>query len=377
MLDVLIAGAGPAGTIAATVLARAGARVLVLDRARFPRPKLCGDTLNPGALAVLQRLGLGCAASASIPLEGMIVTGDDGVRVVGRYDSVSGRGISRRDLDLALVMAAAGAGARVEPGVLVQGPILDSSDREPTVKGLRVTGRQGKSLAIPARIVIAADGRHSRVARALGLSRAARWPRRWAIGAYFENVTGLLPTFGEMHVRRAHYMGVAPLANGVTNACVVTPNPGGRVPGELLESTLKSDPQLRERFADARMITAPICLGPLSVDARAAGAPGLLLAGDAAGFVDPITGDGLRFAMRGAELAARAALEALERGFGDAHVRLAAARRREFAAKWRFNRTARWIVTYPSAVRAAEYGVAMLPQLLQQAIRYAGDVHAA
>ena len=67
VIDVLIAGAGPAGAVAATVLARAGARVLVLDRAQFPRPKLCGDTLNPGALAVLQRLGLGCAAAASDP----------------------------------------------------------------------------------------------------------------------------------------------------------------------------------------------------------------------------------------------------------------------------------------------------------------------
>jgi flavin-dependent dehydrogenase len=55
VIDVLIAGAGPAGAVAATVLARAGARVLVLDRAQFPRPKLCGDTLNPGALAVLRR----------------------------------------------------------------------------------------------------------------------------------------------------------------------------------------------------------------------------------------------------------------------------------------------------------------------------------
>src|SRR6476469_1338528 len=186
-IDVLIAGAGPAGSIAATVLARAGARVLVLDRAQFPRPKLCGDTLKPGALAVLERLGLGCAAGASIPLAGMIVTGDDGVRVVGRYENVSGRAISRSDLDASLMMAAAGAGARIEQGVLVQGPVVNSSGHQPVVTGVRIAGRQGKCLEIPARMVIAADGRHSRVARALGLSSAARWPRRWAIGAYFEN----------------------------------------------------------------------------------------------------------------------------------------------------------------------------------------------
>ena len=376
VIDVLIAGAGPAGSIAATVLARAGARVLVLDRARFPRPKLCGDTLNPGALAVLQRLGLGCAAAASIPLAGMIVTGDDGTRVVGKYEGVSGRAISRSEFDAALMMAAAGAGARIEQGVLVQGPVIDTSGDQPIVTGLKITGRQGKCLTIRARMVIAADGRYSRVARALGLSRAASWPRRWAMGAYFENVGGLTQ-FGEMHVRRTHYMGVAALANGLTNACVVTPNLGGRHPADILMTTLTRDAQLRERFAGARMVTAPICLGPLAIDASAAGARGLLLAGDAAGFVDPITGDGLRFAIRGAELAAREALDALENGSDRAHVRLRASRHREFAAKWRFNRTMRWIVTYPAAVRAAEYGVSMIPRLLQEAIRYAGDVHAA
>jgi flavin-dependent dehydrogenase len=358
------------------VLARAGARVLVLDRARFPRPKLCGDTLNPGALAVLQRLGLGCAAAASIPLAGMIVTGDDGTRVVGKYEGVSGRAISRSEFDAALMMAAAGAGARIEQGVLVQGPVIDTSGDQPIVTGLKITGRQGKCLTIRARMVIAADGRYSRVARALGLSRAASWPRRWAMGAYFENVGGLTQ-FGEMHVRRTHYMGVAALAKGLTNACVVTPNLGGRHPADILMTTLTGDAQLRERFAGARMVTAPICLGPLAIDASAAGARGLLLAGDAAGFVDPITGDGLRFAIRGAELAAREALDALENGSDRAHVRLRASRHREFAAKWRFNRTMRWIVTYPAAVRAAEYGVSMIPRLLQEAIRYAGDVHAA
>ena len=376
VIDILIAGAGPAGSIAATVLARAGARVLVLDRARFPRPKLCGDTLNPGALAVLQRLGLGCAAAASIPLAGMIVTGDDGTRVVGKYEGVSGRAISRSEFDAALMMAAAGAGARIEQGVLVQGPVIDTSGDQPIVTGLKITGRQGKCLTIRARMVIAADGRYSRVARALGLSRAASWPRRWAMGAYFENVGGLTQ-FGEMHVRRTHYMGVAALAKGLTNACVVTPNLGGRHPADILMTTLTGDAQLRERFAGARMVTAPICLGPLAIDASAAGARGLLLAGDAAGFVDPITGDGLRFAIRGAELAAREALDALENGSDRAHVRLRASRHREFAAKWRFNRTMRWIVTYPAAVRAAEYGVSMIPRLLQEAIRYAGDVHAA
>jgi menaquinone-9 beta-reductase len=375
-LDVLIAGAGPAGAIAATVLARAGARVLVLDRARFPRPKLCGDTLNPGALALLERLGLHAATGGSLPLSGMIVTGTGGVRVEGRYGGVCGEAIGRREFDAALVMAAAGAGAQIEQGVLVQGAAVDTSGHAPRVTGVVVQRQDGRQAHLNASIVIAADGRYSRVARSLGLSRSSASPRRWAIGAYFHGVAGVT-SFGEMHVRDTHYIGVAPLPNGLTNACVVTANPGRRQPDALLLSALRGDSELRSRFADARLASRAICLGPLGVDAAAAGAHGLLLAGDASGFVDPMTGDGLRFAMRGAELAAIEALHGLEHGVESAHVRLLAARRREFAAKWRFNRTMRWLVGCPGAVRAAGYGAAVLPQMLRHAIRYAGDVHAA
>lgn len=376
MFDVLIAGAGPAGTVAATVLARAGARVLVLERARFPRSKLCGDTLNPGALAVLKRLGLEAVADGAVRLDGMIVTGDEGVRVEGKYEQVHGRAISRRDLDGALAAAASAAGARIEEEVLVEGPLIDPSAATPGVAGLVIKGRGGRAHRVTAPLVIAADGRYSRVGRALRLSRSAARPRRWAIGAYFENVAGMCH-FGEMHVRGGHYIGVAPLPGGLANACVVTPNPTRRPMPELLQSVFREDPQLRDRFAAARMVVKATCLGPLAVDCDAAGAPGLLLAGDAAGFVDPMTGDGLRFAFRGGELAALEAIRVLAHGGGaEAHLRLRAARQREFAQKWWFNRSLRLLVTYPGAVRAARYGAAFAPRVLQHMIQYAGDVQA-
>ena len=375
MTDVLIAGAGPAGAMAAIVLARAGARVVVLDRARFPRPKLCGDTINPGAYAILQRLGLEVVAARAIPIDGMVVTGAEGVRVEGRYGDARGYAISRTDLDLALLTAAAGAGARIEQEALVDAPIVDTAHGE-SVSGVMVKGRNGRPLRMTARVTIAADGRYSRVARALGLSRCPPRPRRWAIGSYFQDVAGLTP-LGEMHIRRGHYLGVAPLPGGITNACVVTPRPTPGTPRDILWKALRQDLQLRDRFTRARMVVDPISLGPLAVDCAAVGIPGLLIAGDAAGFVDPMTGDGLRFAFRGAELAALEAVRALESGETDSHVRLAAARRREFTAKWRFNRTMRWMVEAPRTLRVAEIGAAVAPSVLQHIIRYAGDLHAA
>jgi flavin-dependent dehydrogenase len=374
--DVLIAGAGPAGAVAATVLARAGARVLVLDRALFPRDKLCGDTLNPGALAVLARLGLDGAAAAGLPLDGMMVTGEGGVRVEGRYDGMQGRALLRRDFDSALVAAARVAGATIDEGVLVDAPAFHATGPAPVVTGLMVRGNERRLLRIAATVVIAADGRYSRVARAVGLSHSARRPRRWAIGAYFQDVAGMR-SLGEMHVRHDRYIGVAPLPSAITNACLVTPSPGRGSMKQLLWDALRADPELRERFADSRMITEPICLGPLAVDCEVGGMEGLLLAGDAAGFIDPMTGDGLRFALRGGELAAAEALHALAHGVSGSHLRLLEARRREFARKWRFNRSLRTMVGVPGAVRIARYAARLAPAGLKQVIRYAGDVHAA
>jgi flavin-dependent dehydrogenase len=321
-------------------------------------------------------LGLEGAAAGGLPIDGMIVTGEPGIRIDGRYGHLQGRALRRRELDEVLVHAAASAGARVEEGVLVQGPVLAASGGKAVVAGLTIKGRDGRSIRVTAPMVIAADGRYSRIARALGLSRAPRRPRRWAIGAYFEGVQALT-SCGEMHVRARHYLGVAPLEGGLSNVCLVTTALRGRSVKERLLAALENDSQLADRFRGARMIAEPVCVGPLAVECEAAGADGLLLAGDASGFVDPMTGDGLRFAFRGGELAAEEAIRALEHGGAGAHVRLLAARRREFAHKWRFNRAMRLLVTFPAAVRVSAYGASIAPYLLQRAIRYAGDVHAA
>src|SRR5712691_9250278 len=112
MDDVLIVGAGPAGAVAAVVLARAGARVRLLDRETFPRDKLCGDTLNPGALALLRRLNVAADIERqALRVRGMRVTGPGGADVVGEYGAgYAGAAITRRALDQILLDAASAAG---------------------------------------------------------------------------------------------------------------------------------------------------------------------------------------------------------------------------------------------------------------------------
>jgi len=376
VIEVVIAGAGPAGSVAALTLARAGVRVLLLDRARFPRDKLCGDTLNPGAMEILRRLGLAARVEErGLPLDGMIVTGRRGVRVVGDYGpGIVGRALLRRELDQRLLEAAVDAGAHFEEGVVVQEALLHQGRTGPEVRGVVVKGRDGRPVRMPALLTIAADGRRSTLAFSLGLAAHPDRPRRWAAGAYFQDVDGL-SAHGEMHVRRGHYIGVAPLPDGLVNACLVTGDRRGfDNPTALLLRALSADPLLGPRFARARLARPAVSLGPLAVDARASGMPGLLLAGDAAGFIDPMTGDGLRFAMRGAELAAAVARESLEKGLGPADARLAEARRAEFERKQRFDRALRAVVARPAAVSAAAVAARLAPALLRRVIAVSGDV---
>jgi flavin-dependent dehydrogenase len=374
--DALVIGAGPAGSIAALTLARAGARVRLIDRATFPRDKLCGDTLNPGSLSILDRLGIGEAVRAcALPITGMTVTGP-GAEVSADYpDGLRGMSLTRRCLDQALLDAAAAAGASVDTGVGVSEPVIEDE----RIVGVRLAGRRPHDV-VRAPIVIAADGRGSRIASKLKLASYARSPRRWAFGAYFSHVARMTQR-GEMHIRRGAYIGVAPLPGGLTNVSVVLdgrnglPIPHGDQQA-IVRRTLEGDAVLRDRFAVARQVSPVTVLGPLAVNARAAGCPGLLLAGDAAGFVDPMTGDGLRFALRGGELAAHAALDELASG-QPAFERLGARRLREFSMKWRINRVLRVMVGSPRALGFAAFASTWWSSPVEYLIQIAGDVRLA
>lgn len=371
--DVIVSGAGPAGAFAATVLARGGASVVLFDRETFPRHKLCGDTINPGGLALLRRAGLaGPVEACGLSLDGMLVTGGSGVRIRGQYGAgMVGRAWARSAFDEHLVRAAAAAGVDVRTGVRVTSPVIDDGGR---VEGVALRLPSGRTDICRARWTIAADGRRSPLALALGLTGHPRTPRRWAIGTYAEGVEDL-GGYGEMHVRAGHYIGVAPAAGGLANLCLVmagsqrVPDPGAR-----LWRVVRQDPLLRERCARARQVAPAVMLGPLAVDARAAGVPGLLLAGDAAGFIDPMTGDGLYLALRGGQLAADLLLRAPETDDEAIVRRLAQDRRVALGAKLRFNRVLRTLVGWPLGLRLGAMGAACVPSALRRVIATAGDV---
>ena len=375
--DVIVSGAGPAGTLCATLLARAGVRVLLVDRAAFPRAKLCGDTLNPGAMRLLAEHGMDRdIRRRSLPLEGMVLTGPR-ARVRATYGAdVHGRAIVRRELDQLLLEQARAAGVDFNERTLVLGPTVDGDG---AVTGVRLKRADGRSLEERAAFVVAADGRESRLARALKLSEHPRQPRRWAIGGYFHGAH-VHRAYGEMHVRRGHYVGVAPVPGDLTNVCLVVPHTRGdggwRDPAALLREVVRTDPMLAQRFTDAELVDRPHVLGPMAIDARAAGVEGMLLAGDAAGFIDPITGDGLRLALESGTMTAQVVQQVLTGTIDRAEAAAALAHKRHaaFSTKWRFNRVVRSLVATPPAISAAALVARVAPPVFQRVIRYAGDV---
>jgi len=382
MIDVLVAGAGPAGAIAARALALRGARVLMVDRAAFPRPKLCGDTLNPGALRLLDGLGLvGGARQLGVPIAGMIVTGPRtlGARthVDARYpNGQQGLALSRTVLDAWLVDEAVRAGVRFEPGVIVKGALTHDSPDGVAVRGLVLTDARGISTRVPASVTIGADGRRSAVARSAQIpTRAPRAPRRWAYGASFASPRAAAQEyFGEMHVRHGWYAGIAQLAGGIATVCVVVERPSGiKDPLALMHAHLQRDKDLAGRFGHAQPLSDVTVLGPVANDVASAGVPGLLLAGDAAGFVDPMTGDGVNMAITGAALAAEQAARVLETGdWTGAVERLDAARRAALAHDLRLQKTLRRLTSSKPALAAASLAARVAPSVIRRVVARAG-----
>src|SRR5437660_125783 len=221
MLDVIVVGGGPAGSVAAAVLAGAGCRVLVAERARFPRNKPCGDYLNPGCAGVLNRIGaLGDIEHAALPVPGWRIVAPDGAAASTAFSSGTGFALPRRTLDHILLTRAATMGAAV-----IEGARVTALDRGPGGVGVAI-GRgdaPGEHEVLNARLVIGADGLRSAIARMIGAGAVPR-DGRFTVGAYLEGLDGAGASGerppGEIHFARDRFCGIAHLPGGLANVTI-------------------------------------------------------------------------------------------------------------------------------------------------------------
>jgi flavin-dependent dehydrogenase len=357
--EVLIVGGGPAGASTATSLARAGIDVVRVDRARFPRPKPCAEYLSPEASRIRDSMGALSAveSTGAAQLKGVLVRAPNGATIRGEfvaghaYTPYRQRGLSvrREVLDKVLIDAARASGAEVHEGARATGLTPRASGHDVDVGDRR----------IHAQLVIGADGLHSVMARRLGLTRAARWPRRLALVTHYEGVEGI-GELAEMHVEQDGFVGIADVGHGLTTVAMVVPARRAReVSGDkerFLTQWIASKGHLAPRFARARRVSPVRATGPFASQARRAWAQDALLVGDAADFFDPFTGEGIFSALRGGEMAAVAAVSALKTQ-GSKRTRALSAydqeRRRAFGGKWVVERVIAAVVANPWLINRA------------------------
>ena len=348
--DVAIVGAGPAGTTLAAALARRGVDVLVLERAPSWHWRAGGVFSSPAALAALERAGLGedVLARVARPIPTLRLETQRGTVVPLTYGAETGGttavGFDRSRLDPVLEALAVDAGATIRRAAAVEKLVVgDGRDRPSRL--------QLHDEEVRARIVVGADGVHSIVAGAAGVARAARLPPRvgltWhvrdaATDGTRDRTDG--PRDGRMVVIHDGYVGLAPVPGGRRNIGIVL--------GPTWKQALSHDGAERVTHGilaaippldgdDVDWAAAEACeriagASPLGGRVTRRAGPGWFLVGDAAGFLDPFTGEGLHRALASTSLA----VEAIETALGiggraapSAAKAYDAAMRRRFASK--------------------------------------------
>lgn len=360
--DAIVVGAGPAGAMVARETARRGVRVLLLDKARFPRRKVCGCCLNLRALATLEAAGLGSlpARHGALPLRRIRLG------VSGRTATVplpGGVSLSRETLDSALVSAAQYAGVAFLEGTRAVGTALEDDERV-----VRVRAGDGTA-DLRARVVVAADGLAGSLLRADGVSSVPVRSARIGAGVTVDNGPAAYePGTVYMACGRGGYVGLVRLEDGrldvaaALDTAVVRRNGLGRAAVDILASAgFPAVTDLEER--DWRG-TPVLTRRPAAVAGHR-----LFAVGDAAGYIEPFTGEGIAWALVGAVALAPLAARAAERYDPAIERAWEAALDRRVRRRQRICRTLAAGLRRPLLVRTAVLALSRRPGLAGAVVR--------
>jgi len=328
-MDLAIVGGGPAGTVAALEASRRGLRTSVWERESFPRDKVCGEFISPEALPWLERETPEALARAAWIRRSEFVS--PSARRFGFTLPEPARGLSRRVLDEALWRAASAAGARVWEGTAAR-KLRKVLARDPDEAFWELESSAGRMTRT--RSVVLACGRWWNLE---GFHSPARERMSGGAGPWLgakAHFVGVEPNDAvEMYFFPGGYCGLAPIEDGLYNACCLVHRSLARRAGRggLTDfagwlGAITGHPILTRRLHGGRQVSETVSAAPLTPARRQAASSGALRVGDAAGFLDPFTGDGISMAIESGRLAAE--VLAAPRGTGTAQEIVRLYRRR-------------------------------------------------
>lgn len=320
--DVIIVGAGPAGTSAAIRLAENGVRVLVLEEKRMPREKLCGEFITPESFPTLKRLSVFdrmlAAGAQKITSLSLVASSGRIVRMPVAdmsFEAAWAMSLSRARFDQVLFERAQELGATCLEGVAVKQPLYEG-EKVCGIEALSLA--DGQTVTFRASLIVDASGRNSR----LLLTRSERvagerGARLYAMKAHLRGVEGIEDQV-ELFFFPQGYGGLSRVEEGLVNLCFIagerTFRDAGGDAGKVVKRSIMKNRLACERLAASEVVGKWHSVGPLAFGKRRLSKGGIIAIGDASGMIDPFTGTGIQIALRTGEIAAESILEARNNG---------------------------------------------------------------